>query len=80
LNDEIKVYPNPFDKNLTINNKNSRNLLIQLVNLSGQILLTEASSNSTISINVSAYPSAGYILSITDVANNERIKKVLVKN
>lgn len=80
MNDDVKVYPNPFNKNLTINNNNNRKLLIVLVNVLGQNLLTELSSNSTILINVSHYPSANYILSITDTDKNERIKKVLIKN
>jgi|GEM_PF-6251078 len=80
MNDDVKVYPNPFKKFLTINNTNNRKLLIELLNVLGQNLLTEVSSNSIISINVSHYPSAGYILSITDTDKNESIKKALIKN
>ena len=76
---DIKIFPNPVTRNLTINNSSNKPLLIQLVNMLGQTLFTSVSSNTNTTIDMTRYAAGVYILAITNSTTGEKIKKPLVR-
>lgn len=60
--DGLKVYPNPFVSQLTIENKTGDNLLIHLVGIQGQCITEYQIENGVHSLDLDFLPSGSYIL------------------
>ena len=60
----VKIYPNPFENNLTINAGNETISNIAIVNVLGQTVLSEKASTSTLEVNVSKLPQGNYFLQV----------------
>ncbi len=76
---EINICPNPANNILTIdlNNTKEKNLQLVITNLLGQMLYASKISSSKSVIDISAYPSGVYFISLKD--EKERINKKFVK-
>ena len=68
----VKVYPNPATENITVENLGCGE--ISIVNLNGQVVLTQAVANNKTTIDVSRLPSGVYILKTVNNANTTTTK------
>jgi len=82
----IQTYPNPVVSNVTVlfDEKQNGNYLLELINLSGQVLERKAvtmSGNNTASFTLASHPAAGlYFLRASDpVSNRQYLTKIIVK-
>lgn len=75
---QVFAFPNPFNSEVTLNLKNfSANTIIEVSNLSGQILYREKLENITSGKIGSELPKGIYILGITD--GDKRVTKKIIK-
>jgi hypothetical protein len=75
---QVLAFPNPFSSEVTLNLKNfSTNTVIEVSNLSGQVLYREKVENITSGKIGSELPKGIYILGITD--GNKHITKKIIK-
>jgi hypothetical protein len=74
VNEEIKVFPNPATKQLTISSNGDINS-IQVLNLIGQVVISQDSMKKKMDIDVSALPVGIYFLKV----NNTQVVR-FVKN
>lgn len=78
----INVYPNPFTNYLTVSSEQSRNIEVNIYNLSGRKLYSNfyAIENKKVKINTEFLVRGRYLMVIVDQQNNSVIKKQIVKN
>jgi len=75
---QVLAFPNPFSSELTLNLKNhSTNAVVEISNLSGQVLYQEKVENITSGKIGSELPAGMYILGITD--GDKRITEKIIK-
>ncbi len=73
----ISIIPNPFVNSIEINGTNlPNNFSVYLVNIHGQVLMTE---NNKTKLNVSALPAGQYFITIKG-ATGEQYQQVITKN
>jgi cytochrome c peroxidase len=75
---EIRVYPNPFINDITIEGDVS-NMELELLNGSGSGLLKIAAVENQTTIDLSDYPSGVYLIKLTNTINNRIIIKRIIK-
>lgn len=75
---KLKIYPNPASTELYIDCSNLRNF--QIFNISGQLIRTQAASDSVpVHINISSLPTGTYILQAIDTQNRYFQGKFIVQ-
>lgn len=76
----VKLYPNPVSKTLTIESKNAPLQQLRLTTLTGQLLLDKNITNSpnTVNLDVSNFPNAVYLLTIT-IEDNHFTEKIILQ-
>jgi Secretion system C-terminal sorting domain len=82
----IQTYPNPVVSSVTVlfNEKQTGNFVLELVNISGQVLQQNSialSNSNTGSFNVNNHPAKGlYFLRATNIANNKQyLTKIIIE-
>jgi len=75
----FKAYPNPFIENLTISINNTANskLTIQLIDLSGKIITSEKTNESTLKINTFGLEKGIYFIRVTTSTGITTSKKIV---
>jgi Secretion system C-terminal sorting domain len=78
-NDKIKTYPNPFNTALTISNKEGLNIKIEVLDLTGKIVLNTKTTQTRIILKTGHLTKGMYLLKITDSETGELLstKKVI---
>ena len=83
-NNEIKVNigPNPAinELNIYVNNENSdsqNNTFYNIMNISGQVIISSSLKDVSKKIDISAFPSGGYFVNV--IRGNQRVTKMFVK-
>lgn len=83
LSYEVNVYPNPVaDGSFTIalpNKLTNENLTIELVDITGRLVMTQSSVLNIITINQSSLPSGIYSLILTDENGSYHTEKLIFK-
>ncbi|QNL22420.1 T9SS type A sorting domain-containing protein [Hyphobacterium sp. CCMP332] len=74
---KIKIFPNPAREILNIKNYNNEELLIQLLNVEGQLLKNVISNATMISIDISSLPNGIYILKFSTNTNSDTRKIII---
>jgi hypothetical protein len=79
----VSVYPNPASDyvNVTLSGDASVSANIQLVNMSGQVLLEKTVTNAggtTIPLAVSGYPAGNYVIVVTGSDGSKQVNKILI--
>lgn len=77
FSDNIKVFPNPAREILHIKNSSNEELLIQLMNVEGQLLKDVFRNTSLISIDISSLPKGFYILKFSTKTNSDTRKIII---
>jgi poly(3-hydroxybutyrate) depolymerase len=72
--DQIKVYPNPTNSNITVTGASNQTIEYSIFNVFGQLVLSGSGTSDTLQINLSELDSQVYFLKI----NNKLIK--IIKN
>ena len=75
--DNIKVFPNPAREILHIKNSSNEELLIQLMNVEGQLLKDVIANTSLIIIDISSLPNGFYILKFSTKTNSDTRKIII---
>ncbi|NOU18500.1 MAG: T9SS type A sorting domain-containing protein [Bacteroidales bacterium] len=78
-NDNIKVFPNPFNEQLRIEDLNNSIATINLFDLQGRLIYSTKEVSSSNTINTSEYPLGVYILKLY-TKNGPIIKKIIKSN
>ncbi len=71
------VYPNPADAVLNVNFTSEGNHRIQLIDLTGRIVVTKTSMETSIQLNRGTIKSGSYILKVTDSNGNVSVENVI---
>lgn len=76
------LYPNPANNKtfLKFENAQASTRKLELISLSGEILLSSDFKNSQIEINTTPYPSGIYCLRVSDNENTETVKLLIQKS
>jgi hypothetical protein len=79
INFEVKIYPNPFSEelNLLINCKDQNPLLIEINNISGELVYQQSStvSSGILKINLASLNSGLYLVKLSDAEGNMKAVK-----
>lgn len=79
-NGQVFIFPNPFSGHLNIvNNDLTKNLLLQLYDISGHRLLTQRITIRHHVIDMPVLPKGSYVLVLTDENKNEMLRKIIIK-
>lgn len=80
INDNVKIYPNPAENNLYVENKNGISNL-RLLNIIGQEIYSAKVDIATnkMMVDVSKYESGAYFLITTDNNNTTSTQKVIIR-
>ena len=65
----LSVYPNPVSENLNIVSSDAKIISIELVSLSGQILVSEITNSNSVNIDVNEYAKGIYTVKVTTTEN-----------
>lgn len=76
--DSVNLYPNPTFSNLNINLNNNITARVDIVNLFGQIIVSEEINNGVIQIDLSSISNGVYIVKIHS-SNNTFAKRIVKK-
>ena len=77
--EEIKVYPNPANKKLTVTTSSQKNkCTVSLRNVFGKIIYNQEVVLNTTEINTANIKAGIYFLTVKDAVGNSRSKKVVV--
>lgn len=71
------VYPNPADAVLNVNFTSEGKHTVQLIDLTGRIVSTETSTETSIQLNRGTIKSGSYILKVTDNNGNVSVENVI---
>lgn len=77
LFENMKIYPVPFDKILTIENLEGE-LNVSITNVIGQVIFTETFKNGSLLINTEEFEKGVYFISLT-TSNDTRVTKSVIK-
>jgi hypothetical protein len=76
--DNVRIYPNPFNNVVTVENlNNSKNITIS--NVLGQTVMNVPVTGSTVEINTANLDKGVYLITIVDNNNNMRTEKLIKK-
>ena len=76
---QLKVYPNPVQENIFIQQAQNQVLQLSLYDLSGKLISQQTDQTSIQKINLEKQSSGLFILEIEDLKTGERIMKKIVK-
>lgn len=77
---ELKIYPNPSQNTVFIENHRYPNLTYELLNMTGQRIASGNLFNTVNTLEVTPYPEGIYLLRLTDSDSDDSItKKIVVK-
>jgi hypothetical protein len=79
LDVSLKLYPNPTSQSLFASQKAQHNLEINLIDLSGKLLLN-TKVNAGEAIDVSKYTSGMYLIEVKDLETNKKNIYKIIKN
>jgi hypothetical protein len=65
----VRIYPNPVKSTLTIERKNDDKAAIELYNISGMLVGTTKTENTTTTIDVETLDSGAYFIRIIETNN-----------
>lgn len=76
---EIKMYPNPANKQVTIEfpQNTNTNYQLQIADLAGKIVIQQKINTTTAQINLSKLTTGIYLVTITDNKGNKEVKKLV---
>ena len=74
-NENIKIYPNPFDNNVFVSVKNGGN--IEIIDISGKIVYCSELSNGTNEISANHFPKGVYLVKIQNKDNSIQTFKIV---
>lgn len=76
---EIKMYPNPASKQVTIElpQNTNTNYQLQIADLAGKIVLQQKINTTTAQVNLSKLTAGIYLVTITDNKGNKEVKKLV---
>jgi len=77
LSEFVKVYPNPFNSELTFSNTSGKTLQINLIDINGKQLTSHEVTSESYTFNTESLPQGVYFLKV--VSNNENSVIKLVK-
>ncbi len=75
---ELTIYPNPAYDEFTIKSNDVKNAVIELYNISGQLLKTYTTTGKTTTVSTSDLASGLYICKFTTEGNVSVVKKIMV--
>lgn len=73
----VNIYPNPTDNELNIELKENQQILIELVDFSGRVLLSESVFSSNFKLERNGINNGIYLLNITDKIGNKITRSVI---
>jgi hypothetical protein len=74
--DNVSVYPNPFNSNLTVNNLGNATQMV-ISNVLGQTVMTVPVTNNKMDVNTDNLEKGVYLITIIDNNNNKTTKRVV---
>lgn len=74
----IKMYPNPINNLVTVEVKNLTNAILQVVDISGKILINQSLNTSSNTVNVSQLPTGLYFFKVS--SNEGEATSKIIKN
>lgn len=76
LQNKLSVYPNPFSEKVTIANKSELNLAIEVSDLTGKLIRSVQSNESSISIDLNELTTGVYFITVNSGAEKAAFKVV----
>jgi len=76
-NNEIQVFPNPADDEVSIQNRAGNQYEVKLINTSGRIVFTKNSSDKELKINTSEFPNGIYFFQVNGGQINSTQKLII---
>lgn len=80
LDEQIQVYPNPFNGQIKINNKSNETLTVQLFDVLGRLVLTHQVLVGSHDIPTTALAKGIYFIQIRGERTNKSVNKLIEKN
>jgi len=74
----FKTYPNPTSSQINLLFDNVEDKTIQLIDVLGNVVLTEQNNSNNIQLNLSNYPKGVYFVKVT-ASNNSSTQKIIVQ-
>lgn len=74
----FKTYPNPTSSQINLLFDNVEDKTIQLIDVLGNVVLTEQNNSNNIQLNLSNYPKGVYFIKVT-ASNNSSTQKIIVQ-
>lgn len=77
---EFAIYPNPASHSCTVNLQETADVQVELMNLTGQTILSQTGRDQQVSLDLSKLSKGMYLIKVTNLSNHQvAIKKIIVQ-
>jgi hypothetical protein len=76
LQNKLSVYPNPFSERVTISNQSELNLAIEVSDITGKLIKSVQSNESSISMDLNELTTGVYFITVNNGADKATFKVV----